>query len=194
MTPEYEALEIAQAFAWAHPPKSELADMASRCQLRLVSPVLTEVAPPTVDDEQAKALSLSGNERAVLEQTLREMHQSYADSVRKAYVSGMADPSGGTTLSVEQIINELERRPESGYNDVTQKLALERAGMAAPPGPEVNLPPGEQVFRLSAGLGDEFERRLADRLGVDRARQLVYSPLASGWTARSTQEGCPSEP
>jgi hypothetical protein len=168
--------------------------MATSCQLRFVSPTLTGSTPPTVDDQNAKALSLSGGERALLEQTLREMHQSYADSVRRAYASGMTDPAGAANLSVAQIIEELETRPESGYSDVAQKLALERAGMAAPPVSDVSLSPGERVFRLTAELGDEFEKRLTDRFGAERARQLQYSPLAGPWTTRSSQAGCPAEP
>lgn len=192
MSPESEAKEIAEALAWLHPTKDQLADMARRCELRSVSPLITENQVPTVQDKYAKALSLSSNERTELEQTLRQMHDGFADSVRQAYAAGTADPSRASSLSVEQMVEEIQDRPSSGFDEARRKLALERAGMAAPPAASADLPPGERIFRLSAGLGDDFERRLADRLGADRAHQLLYSPLAGGWTTRSSQSGCPN--
>jgi hypothetical protein len=190
ITPENEAKELAEAFAWLHPPKDQLVDLARRCEVRSISPEVTGNQVPTVDDKDAKALALSSNERTELEQTLRQMHDSFADSVRQTYAAGAADPSGASSLTVEQMVEEIQDRPNSGFDEARPKLALERAGMAAPPAAGADLPPGERIFRLSAGLGDDFERRLADRFGADRARQLLYSPLA-GWTTRSSQSGCP---
>ena len=192
ISPEREAKEMAESSAWAHPAKNELTDMATRCELRFISPAITESRAPTVDDEHAKALSLSTKERTDLDQTLREMHQGFADSVRQAYAEGATDPTKGLSLSPEQMINEIQSRPNSGFEQAARKLALERAGLAAPPAAGADLAAGERIFRLSAGLGDDFERRLADRLGVDRAHQLLYSPFAGPWTNRSAQSGCPA--
>jgi len=191
MSPEHEAAEMASTLAWAHPTKPELADMARRCEIRFVSPALTESQAPTVDDEHARALSLSSNERAELDQTLRQMHQSLADFVRQAYADGATDPALASSLSLEQMINDIQARPNSGYGQAWQSLAQERAGMATPPAAGADLPPGERILRLTAGLGDEFEKRLTDRLGADRAHQLLYSPLADAWTTRVSQSGCP---
>ena len=187
------AEEMAANSAWAHPSKDELAEMATRCELRVISPTIMEEQPPTVDDEHAKALSLSTHERTELDQTLRQMHHSLASSVRQIYADGSTDPSKGSSLSVEAMIDEIRERPDSGFDQARRKLAMERAELATPPVAGANLPPGERVLRLSAGLGDDFERRLADRLGADRAHQLLYSPLARPWTDGTVQAGCPPQ-
>ena len=190
MSPEHEAAEIADSSAWAHPPKNQLADMATRCEIRSVAPAVTESQVPTVDDDSARALALSPSERAELDQTLRQMHQSFAESVQQIYAEGTGDPNRGSSLFLDQMINDIQNRPNSGLDQARQTLALERAGMATPPATDATLPPGERLLRRSAGLGDDFERRLADRLGADRARQLLFSPFAGPWTTRSTQSGC----
>jgi len=186
-----EADKMAALFAWAHPPKDKLAEMAARCELRLISPAMLEKQPPTVDDEQAKALSLSTHERAELDQTLRQMHESFAASVRQAYAAGSTDPTIGSSMSVQEMIDEIQDRSGDEFLQARRKLALERAGMATPPAAGADLPPSERILRVSASLGDDFEKRLADRLGADRAHQLLYSPLARPWVRPSTLLGCP---
>ena len=89
------------------------------------------------------------------------------------------------------MVMEMESREDSGYHQARQKLARERAGMATPPASDADLPAGERFLRLWAGLGDEFEQRLAERLGPDRARQLRFSPNALPWTSRYVHTGCP---
>jgi hypothetical protein len=191
-SPQSEAKEIAEAFAWLHPTKDQLADLARRCEVRLISPEIAGNEVPAVNDEGAKALSLSSNERTELDQTLRQMHQSFVDSVRQAYTDGATDPSKASSLSVEQMMDDIQERPNNGFDQARQRVAMERAGMATPPAAGADLLPGERIFRLSAGSGDDFERRLADRLGADRAHQLRYSPLAGSWTSRVAQSGCPT--
>ncbi len=186
-----EAEKMATLFAWAHPSKDKLAEMAARCELRLISPAMLEEQPPTVDDEHAGALSLSAQERAELDQTLRQMHESLAASVRQAYAGGSTDPTIGSSMSAQEMIDEIQDRSGDEFLQARQKLALERAGMATPPAAGADLPPSERILRVSAGLGDDFERRLADRLGANRAHQLLYSPLARPWVRTSTLVGCP---
>lgn len=191
-SPQSEAQEMAEALAWLHPTKDQLADLARRCEVRLISPEIAGNEVPTVNDKDAKALALSSNERTELEQTLHQMHDSFVDSVRQAYAAGATDPSKASSLSVEQMIDDIQERPDNGFDQARQRVALERAGMATPPAAGADLPPGERIFRLSAGLGDDFESRLADRFGAARAHQLRYSPLASSWTNRVAQSGCPT--
>jgi hypothetical protein len=188
-----EAEKMAALFAWAHPSKDKLAEMAARCELRLISPAMMEKQPPIVDDEHAKALSLSAHERAEIDQTLRQMHESFAASVRQAYAGGSTDPTIGSSMSAQEMIGEIQDRSGDESLQARRKLALERAGMATPPGAGADLPPSERILRVSAGLGDDFEKRLADRLGADRAHQLLYSPLARPWVRPSTLVGCPEE-
>jgi hypothetical protein len=185
---------MAALFAWAHPTKDELAEMAARCEVRLISPAMMKKQPPTMDDEHAKALSLSAHERTELDQTLRQTHEGFAASVRQAYAGGSTDPTIGSSMSVQEMIDEIQERSGDELLQARRKLALERAGMAPPPAASADLPPSERIFRLTVELGDEFEKRLTDRFGAERARQLQYSPLAGPWTTRSSQAGCPAEP
>lgn len=190
---EDDARTADQLAAWLHPSSGELADMAKRCEVRFEMPAVTENQPPTVTDEASVALSLTGRERVFLQQTLREMHTGIRDFVARA--AAERGPGGGTLAqpSLEEILAELQARPENGFENARERVAQERAGLVAPPEPGAPQPMGERLVRLWGRLGDDFERRLAEGLGSDRARQLRSSPQAS-WMNRFSQSGCRSQP
>ena len=193
MSRESESRKIAELTAWLKPSPSELGEMARRCELRFVIPAITENQPPTVTDEQSSALSLSTNERTLLERTLRDMHVGLRDFTKQAFDEAAGQSVKASGLSLEEMLTDLQTRPEDGFAEARQKLAQEQAGLASPPEPETHQPPGERLLRLWASMGDEFERRLADRLGTDRAHQLRFSPQAV-WTNRFAHSGCQSQP
>jgi hypothetical protein len=91
------------------------------------------------------------------------------------------------------MLTDLQTRPENGFEEAKQKLARERAGLVAAPAAGAPQPAGEQLLRLWASLGDDFERQLADVLGDDRARELRLSPQAE-WTNRFSESGCRGAP
>jgi hypothetical protein len=186
-----EARAIAEADAWLTPSPSELAEMASRCEVRFLIPALSEDQPPTVGDAEATALSLSDRERALLEQTLRALHAELRSFTERAFAEGAPQPGRGSTPTFEEMLTDLQSRPENGYADGRRKLAREQAGLAPPAG-EAHQPPGERLIRLWSRLGDEMERRLADDLGAERARQLRLSPQA-GWMNRFSESGCAAD-
>jgi hypothetical protein len=186
--PAHEEQEMTQIAEWVKPSKDMLIDMARRCEVRFVSPAIMDNQAPAIDDQQAAALSLSSRERAAANQILEEMHERFADSVRPLFGDETNDSNRPSSL--DEMITEMQTREDSGFDQARQKLALERAGMALPPAPDVELPAGERFLRLWAGLGDEFEQRLANQLGADRARQLRYSPNALPWTSRYVHAGC----
>ena len=188
--PQREKQEMNQVAEWAKPSKEVLIDMAKRCEVRVVSPAIMENQAPTVDDQQAAALSLSSSERAELNRTLQQMHDRFADSARPLFGNGTDDSNRPSSL--DEMIVDMRIREDSGFHQARQKLALERAGMAPPPASDADLPAGERFLRLWAGLGDEFEQRLANSLGADRARQLRFSANALPWTSRYVFTGCPT--
>lgn len=187
-----EAAAIAEADAWLAPSPSELAAMAGRCEVRFLIPALSEDEPPTVGDTEAAALSLSDRERALLEQTLRALHAEVRSFAERGYAEGASQPGRGSTPTLEEMLSELQSRPENGYAEGRRKLARELAGLAPPPADAAQEPPGERLIRFWSGLGDEMERRLANGLGAERARQLRFSPHAS-WMNRFSESGCATD-
>lgn len=179
----------AEVDAWLRPSRSELAEMAKRCEIRSLVPAVSEDQPPQVGEEAAAALSLSRRERELLDRTLRDLHAEVRSFATRAFaeVVGASVPAGSVTL--EEMLADLQARPESGYADARRKLARERAGLENPPALGTNQPPGERLLRLWSRLGDEMERRLADELGSERAHELRFSPQAT-WTNRFSESGC----
>jgi hypothetical protein len=188
LTPERARMETKRLAEWAAPSREVLADLARRCELRLVTPAVLESQPPSVDGEQAAALGLTGRERAELDRLLRSMHDEVTHVVRPLFASGAGS---NTPSTLDEMVSELQERPGSGFAEARAKLAQERAQVAPPPPSGATMPPGERFLRLWANLGDTFEQRLGQVLGAERARQLRFSPHAAGWTSRHVYAGCP---
>lgn len=191
--PETEARAMADLTAWLNPSPAELGELAKRCEVRFVIPTLTENQPPTVTEEDASALSLSAKERALLDRTMRDMHTDLRDFAVRAYGEGAGRSAKASGLTLEEMLSDLQTRPENGFEEARQKFARERGGLASPPASATHQPPGERLLRLWAAMGDELERRLADGVGTERAHQLRFSPHAT-WTNRFSFSGCPSQP
>jgi hypothetical protein len=184
--PEDEA-RVASALAdWQNPGPTELAAMAKRCEVRFEMPAVTENQPPTLTDEQAAAMALSGSEKALIQKSLEEMHSGLHDSANRLLPQPGA---AGSARSLEEILTELQTVPENGFEAARERLAQERAGLSPPPQGDAPLSPGEQLLRLYAGMGDQFEQRLAAGLGKERAREL-RSASQAGWMNRFSEAGC----
>jgi hypothetical protein len=179
----------AELAAWRAPSSRELGDMARRCEVRFEMPAITDDQPPIITEEAAAALSLSSRERALVERTLNDMHTGLRDFAAQT-LAGTAGQTPGVTF--EDMLTNLQTRPENGFEEAREKLAQERAGLSPPPAGGSQQTPGERLLRLWARMGDDFERRLADGLGSDRARQLRSSPQAV-WMNRFSQSGCRSQ-
>lgn len=190
---ESEARAAAELAAWVRPSPSVLGEMAARCEVRLEMPSIIEDQPPTVSDDASAALSLSARERAVLQQTLNQMHAGLRDFVGDAFRATTGSSAGISGMTFEDMLTELQSRPESGFDEARERLAQERAGLVPPPDQGANQPAGERLLRLWAGMGDEFERRLASEVGGDRAHEMRFSPRAA-WMNRLSQSGCRSSP
>lgn len=183
-----QARAAADLAVWLHPPPEELEELAKRCEVRFEMPAIAENAAPTVSDEDAAALSLDAAERAALQRTLTDLHTNLQDFAVQS-VRELGGDLQGATPSLEEALSELQTRPGSGFEAARETVAKERAGRAQPPPSDQRQPPGERLLRLWAGLGDEFERQLATKVGKDRAHQLRTSSSAS-WMNRFSQSGC----
>jgi hypothetical protein len=190
---EKETRAAAALAPWLNPSPDELVDMAGRCEVRFEMPAITENQPPTVSDEDSATLSLSSRERALVDQTLNEMHAGLQDFAERAFAEATGRSVKASKLTLEEMLSDLQARPESGFEQARERLAQERAGLLPPPGGGSHQPPGERLLRLWASMGDAFEQRLAAALGSDRARQLRSSPNVA-WMNRFSHSGCRSQP
>jgi hypothetical protein len=190
---EEEARISSDLAAWQSPNSVELGEMAKRCEVRFEMPAITENQAPHVTDEASAALSLSSGERGLLEQTLSDMHARLRGVAEQAFLEAGGPTSKPSELSLEEILSDLQTRPENGFEQAREKLARERAGLASPPQSGLPQPPGERLLRMWATVGDQFEQRLASELGNDRARQLRSSPQAV-WMNRFSHSGCRAQP
>jgi len=192
-----QARAASELAVWLNPAPDELGDMARRCEVRFDMPAITETQPPAVTDEASAALSLSGRERALVDQTLSDLHAGLRTFAERAFAEtagqSAATAAAASAPTLEEMLTELQTRPEGGFEEARAKLAAERAGLMPPPARDALQPTGERLLRRWASLGDEFERLLSDKLGSDRAHQMRVSTHA-GWMNRFSQAGCRSQP
>jgi len=174
---------------WLNPPPEELDDMAKRCEVRFDMPSVAEDEAPEVTDEASAAMSLSKQERALIDRTLVDLHAELRDFAQRAAGATLGNPR---PPSLEELLTELQADPAKGFAQARERLAAERAGAKAP---SAGAPPsaGERLLRLWANMGDDFEDRLAATLGKDRAHELRVSTHAT-WMNRFSQAGCASRP
>jgi hypothetical protein len=88
------------------------------------------------------------------------------------------------------------RTEELTENDeaIRRMLAEELAGLRVAPTPEQarTRSPAERYWRLWAGIGDRYEKRAAELLGAERARQARLE--SGGWQHKHMYVGrCPEE-
>jgi hypothetical protein len=178
---------------WLDPTKDELLAMAKRCEVRFDSPPVFGVEPPRVDDGLALAMGLTGPERDAVAAAGREMHARFAAEVRQLYVSVTGDAKGAESLAPGTMGREIEdKSPKGSAEAARRRLALERAGLVAPPQGLEGLSPAERYLRLIAALGPELERRLGESIGPARAHELRAAK--NGWPNKQAFAGCGGEP
>jgi len=187
---EMEAVAVAEA--WAKPSKTELAEMAQRCEIRIDAPNVFGSEPPSLDSEQASILSLSPSERIELNATFSAVHSQFYGFVLGLYEEATHGNGQTERIPVSLMIGEIENLAGDEMALSRQKMAREAAGIEAISPPVFPSPLSERLLVQWSHLGDEFERLLSIRLGPQRARQLRYSPKAASWMQRSAMGGCPA--
>jgi hypothetical protein len=171
--------------------KEDLQEMARRCELRWDRPGLGST-PPTASSKAARALGLSKEERATIDEVYKRYHRRMSDAIRKIYIEATGNAKVADSLSPSAMESEIvDKSTLAERKHVFQKLARERAGLQAPANPSAGLPV-ERLYRLLTSAGDRVERDLAAVLGADLARR--YREHNDGFGSRSRSSyGCPGQ-
>jgi hypothetical protein len=173
------------------PTKDELVAMAKRCELRMDIPSL-EAEPYPPGPELSESIGLTAAERDALLKMHEEFHRWLVTELQKLYAEVTGDETGGASLSAGALGNEItEKSPDAELQALRRRIAEERAGLVAPPADLASTSPLERYTRLMAGLGDEYEHRVASVLGPARARALRAD--SDGWPSHWKSAGCKGE-
>ena len=131
---------------------------------------------------------MSDAELAAVNKVLRDIQREVLDELRALYVEATGDQERADELSAGSMFSELVQMYREEEGQIHQRIAQERAGLAAPPADLSRASPLERFLRRNAALGDETERRIGDVVSAARARRLREA--GGGWGARMETAGC----
>jgi hypothetical protein len=172
------------------PSKEELLARVERCEVRFdIPPIGLGSGAAGVVERQAQKLGLSSGEREAANQAADETRRHVTSELRRLYLElggeqAIADRLSPGTLQMEIV----SRLPPGANQHARRQLSRERAGLAAPPNDLGKTPVAERALRLMMSLGEDFERRLAGRIGAERAHDL--RAREDGWQSKTAQNGC----
>ncbi|XXF75728.1 FecR domain-containing protein [Myxococcaceae bacterium GXIMD 01537] len=186
-----DALDLRREVSWLEPSKEELVEMARNCQLRWDAPGLNPRKSSRPAEEAMKKLKLSEEEADVLAEVNEAFTVTAMERLRAIYVAATGDVDNARVLAPEALRQEIQdKSSEDALARAFQRVAQERAGLAKPPADLGGVTPAEQLVRFNTGLGDTYERALAEKFGAARARELRQ--LNGGWDHRnSASMSCP---
>jgi hypothetical protein len=171
------------------PSHEELLARVERCEVRFDSPV----PALSLNEEQRRKWGLSDTERDAMNEVQQEIRNGVVAELRRLYAEMSGDRAMADRLDPGAIQAEIFAKAPGGVAArARQQLARERAGLAAPPADPGQRPVAERTLRLMAGAGDEFERKLAERIGAERAHSL--RARNDGWPNKTSNMGCDGEP
>jgi hypothetical protein len=171
--------------AWYDPSPEKLAAWAAECRIRADEPSLEDFEPIGEGDTRR---DLEPGERDGYNAALTEMATQWKDLVRALYVETTGDTTDAEMLSIGAMRREIEdKSPPDERARVLQRIARERAGLAAPPTDLARTTTIERLVRAHTQLGDQSEAALARRIGAARAHVI----RGEGWSSRSESAGCP---
>lgn len=175
------------------PSREELLEMAKECQLRWDEPGLGLRHPPLPDAKERTKLGITDDEAEVISEVYDSFASRSLEQLRAIYVAATGDVDNSRVLAPDALKQEiLDKSPEDAIKRAYQRVSQERAGLAAPPPDITGMTAAERLVRFNTGLGDAYERALADKLGASRAHQLRASD--GGWGSRhSSSVGCPAQ-
>ncbi|HVV82050.1 MAG TPA: hypothetical protein VHE35_03180, partial [Kofleriaceae bacterium] len=177
---------------WVNPTQAELAQWAKECRVRLDFPAVVRGETEKVSPDVARDVGLTDAEVAAVDQVFADLAADWAKQVRGWYVEATGDAAGADALSAQAMGQELQEKAAPHEPQQLQKrLAQERAGLVRPPASLAGTSPYERYFRAMAGLGDEAEHLLADKLGADKAHAIRTHD--GGWPMRMQMDGCPDD-
>lgn len=181
-----ESKKMAEARSrFLDPSKEDLLDRAQRCELRWDStPSLHAIGA-----KDRARLGLSETEVSAMNEALKETADYVGGELRRLYVEISGDQATADKLSPETLPNEIfAKSPEGARPRALQQLSRELAGLAPRPADLARTPVAERTFRVMMNIGEQFERRVAERLGPARARDL--RSREDGWRSKSVTNGC----
>ncbi len=168
---------------WRDPSPEQLAAWVADCHIRADEPSLEHFEPLEDGDTRVEPGEHEGYNAA-----MTEMATQWKALVRRLYIETTGDSVGAESLSTEAMRREVEdKSPPDEQSLVIQRIARERAGLAAPPVDVDKTSAVERMMRAYLALGDQAEAAIARRLGAARARAL----RGDGWGSRMELSGCP---
>lgn len=141
-----------------------------------------------LDESHARALRVPEDVRAEVNEAFRAAQRELQQTLGALYQEASGAAPG--SMSVEALMNELrDKTPDAVVNDTVWRLAQERGGLLAPPGPEVEQAPYARAMRALVGYEQALERRLAPVVGERLAHDMLFGEHAVpghsfGMTAR----------
>lgn len=175
---------------WPARSKEDLLAMAKRCEVRYDMPPSAWNLGHTVDERRAAELGFSDDERRAVNQALHEEGIRLVEPLRALYIETTGNADAAAALEPFTLQQEIMAKasPET-LALARQRISHERAGLVTPGDPSQGTPV-ERALRLLSTAGDEWERRLAVIVGVERAAKLrTPNRLFGRWRI----EGCPGQ-
>jgi hypothetical protein len=171
------------------PTREELQARAERCEVRFDIPKGTYgPEPATVDEKERQRLGLSETERDAMNEVYKELHAQTTKELRRLYAEMSGDPATAEKLTPGTLQGEiLAKSPREAEVRARQQLSRELAGLSKAPADLSQTSVTERTLRLLMNVGHEFERRLAERIGNERARSLRARD--DGWRNKSSLGG-----
>jgi hypothetical protein len=184
-----DACDCVEDVSRIDPGDEALSRWAKECRVN------TDTPPLGITEQQlaewVDKLDVDAAEAAVITETLRAVEKRADDKLERIYVDATGDEDGLGEVDILLMYDEVMRSAGIGEEaHVRQKLARERAGLDNAPTDMQTVTPYEEQMRVLAGLGDELEAELAERLDPARVRSL--REIHGGWPGRGFHAvGCP---
>jgi hypothetical protein len=165
----------------------DLSALAKACTVRVDQPELLDSTPGAVG-KASEAMNATPDEVRAMNDAMRALHESFRVRLRALYAEAMGHPADNE-LSPRAMLGEFrDKRPPDAAGLLTT-IARERAGEIKPPATLADASPYERAQRMYFGLGDEFQDRVAQVVGPERASALRAA--SGGWKwSRSQFTGC----
>ncbi len=156
--------------------------------MRADTPPYLHDDPVELGPRRAQEARLSDQELAAVNKVLRDIQREVLAQLRALYIEVTGDQDRADELSPQAMASELQQMsPQGEEGRVNQRIAQERAGLAAPPADLSQASALERYIRRRAGLGDETQRRIGEVIGGARARQLRETE--GGWGGQRGDSG-----
>jgi hypothetical protein len=169
---------------YLEPDQAELLDRAARCEIAYDTPSVNGFSA-----KDTQSMGLAEGERETMNEVIKDLKTQVSADMRALYIEMSGDPATADRLSPGSMESEIfSRAPEGARARARQQLAREKAGLVAPPADLAQTPVAERTMRLMMTIGDRYERKLAERLGPERARALRAKH--DGWQGKTITNGC----